>query len=147
MGIVSFLTVALLPALNRARRQARTFQGMNNQRHIVNACNLFALNNNDRYPPSVATVGFNGIWNWSDPRKIIGKHQRTPAVHRAISEYLGPYIEDADVMFCPNAPQKYKWLRDAWQAGDNWDNPDTAIPKDPVGGTYCFWWNYRWRYC
>ena len=45
-------------------------------------------------------------------------------------------------MFCPNAPRKYKYLQAAWEAGDMWDNPDTAIPWDPLGGTYCLWWHY-----
>jgi hypothetical protein len=45
-------------------------------------------------------------------------------------------------MYCPNAPQKYKYLQQSWDAGDQWDNPETTFPSDPVGGTYCFYWNY-----
>ena len=142
IGILSILMGILLPAVGNARRKARKIRGMNNQRQIVAAVNFFAMDNKDKYPPSIATVGFAGIWNWSDPRKLVGKHKRTPAGHRAISEYLGSYIEEGGLMFCPSAPRQYKWLHEAWAAGDEWDNPDTAIPRDPVGGTYCFWWNY-----
>jgi len=59
-----------------------------------------------------------------------------------MSEYLRSYIPDASIMYCPNVPHKYEYLQKAWDAGDNWDNPNTSYPADPVGGTYCFYWNY-----
>jgi hypothetical protein len=59
-----------------------------------------------------------------------------------MSEYLGDYIRNTKIMFCPNGPKKYKYLQQSWDAGDNWDNPETPLPTDPVGGTYCFYWNY-----
>jgi len=45
-------------------------------------------------------------------------------------------------MFFPNAPQKYKYLHQAWDAGDAWNNPDTWLLSDWVKGTFCFYWNY-----
>ena len=62
-----------LPAFSRARRHARALVGMSNQRQITAALNLFAEDNNGRYPESVATVGFGDNWNWSDPTKLVGK--------------------------------------------------------------------------
>jgi hypothetical protein len=67
---------------------------------------------------------------------------RNPRFHRSISAYLRPYIEDAETMFCPNAPRKYKYLQAAWDAGDEWDNPEMPIGGNQVYGTYCFYWNY-----
>ncbi len=68
--------------------------------------------------------------------KVLGKLKRVE------SEYLGDYIDDATVMFCPNAPRQYTYLQESWDAGDEWDNPDTTFPSDPVTGSYCFYWNY-----
>jgi hypothetical protein len=116
---------------------------MSNQRQVTSAINLFASDNDDRYPESVATIGFGNNWNWSDSTRLIGNRRRSPQIHRAMSEYLRRYIADASIMFCPNAPQKYEYLQQAWDAGDNWDNPKTAFPADPAGGSYCFYWNYR----
>ncbi|UCG55886.1 MAG: hypothetical protein JSU70_13560 [Phycisphaerales bacterium] len=45
-------------------------------------------------------------------------------------------------MSCPSVPRKYKYLQQAWDAGDDWDNPETTFPSDPVLGSYCFYWNY-----
>jgi hypothetical protein len=132
----------LLPALAQVRQRARTILNMSHQRQIAGALNLFAADNGDRYPESVATVGFDDDWNWSDPTKLTGNRKRSPRLYRAMSEYLRQYIADASVIYCPSAPREYEYLQEAWDAGDEWDNPETPFPSDPVGGTYCFYWNY-----
>ena len=142
ISIISLLLAILVPAVNGVKRQARELLGMNNQRQVTSGLNLFAMDNDDRYPPSVATVGVDDRWNWTDPTKMTGNKERSPQLHRSISAYLSAYIPDASTMFCPNAPQKYKYLQEAWTAGDEWDNPDTPVLSDPVGGSYCFYWNY-----
>jgi prepilin-type N-terminal cleavage/methylation domain-containing protein len=142
ISIISLVMAIIVPSLGRVRCQARAMLSMNNQKQITSAVNFFALDNNEQYPPSVATVGFDNNWNWSDPTKLTGNRHRSPGLYRAMSEYLRSYITDASTMYCPNAPQKYKYLQEAWNAGDNWDNPDTPVVTDPVGGTYCFYWNY-----
>ncbi len=142
VSIVSTLLAILVPAVNLVRSQARAILGMHNQREIGNALTLFSMDNNDRYPESVATVGISDQWSWSDPTKMIGIEERSPQLHRSMSAYLRDYIPDAKTMFCPNAPRRYKYLQEAWDAGDAWDNPDTPRRTDPLGGTYCFYWNY-----
>ena len=143
VSIISVIAAIGLPTFNRIRRQARDLLSMNNQKTITSTINIFANDNDDRYPESVATIGQSDNWNWTDPTRLTGNRNRTPQTHRAMSEYLGGYINDASIMFCPGAPQTYKYLQQSWDAGDNWDNPETEYPADPVGGTYCFYWNYR----
>ncbi|MDH4238523.1 MAG: type II secretion system GspH family protein [Phycisphaerae bacterium] len=142
ISIMSMLMAILLPVLGKVRQKARTVMGMKNQREIVNAVTMYADDNDGQYPESVATVGFGAHWNWSDPRKLTGNRTRSPGMYRAMSEYLRSYVRDASVMFCSNAPTKYKYLQQSWDAGDEWDNPETSFPFDPVGGTYCFYFNY-----
>ena len=142
IGIISLLAGMLLPALEKARQQARMVLGIKNQRDIVNAVTLYADDNDGRFPESVATVGLGDHWNWTDPRKLTANQTRAPGLYRAMSEYLRSYIPDASVMYCTNAPMKYQYLQQSWDAGDDWDNPETSFPFDPVGGTYCFYWNY-----
>jgi len=132
----------LLPVFNKVRYNARAIVGMNNQKEIVTAANLFASDNNERYPQSVAFIEWSGSWNWSDPRTLAAANTTPSHPHRAMSEYLGDYIADASIMFCPRAPQKFKYLQEAWDAGDEWNNPDTTFDIFAVRGTYCFYWNY-----
>ena len=142
IAIISALMGILLPVLGKARYQARTLIGISNQREIVSGVSLFASDNNEQYPESVATIGDDSSWNWQEPMMMTGYRARSPRMHRSMSAYLRPYIEDAGMLYCPNAPRKYKYLQDAWDAGDEWDNPDTPPVEDPVSGMYCFYWNY-----
>lgn len=143
ISIISLLMGIMVPTFSRIRRQARAMRSMTNQREITSNLNLFASDNDERYPESVATVGTAEYWNWSDPTKLAGTRKRTPSSHRAMSEYLRSYMPDARTMYCPNAPQRYEYLQMAWDAGDDWDFPeDGSFSDDPLGGTYCFYWNY-----
>ena len=145
ISIISILIGILLPVLGRARLQARNIIGMNNQKQTVTAANLFAFDNDDRYPQSVSFVEYNGNWNWYDPRTLISWNTTPSHPHRAMSEYLRGYVEDASMMVCPKAPREFKFLHEAWDAGDEWNNPETAFEVLAVRGTYCFYWNYVGR--
>ncbi|MHC4396696.1 MAG: type II secretion system protein [Planctomycetota bacterium] len=144
ISIISILMGILLPVLGNARRQARALLGMKNQGEIVSAVSSYAMDNNGRYPESVATVGRGSRWSWQEPTVLTGFRKRSPKLNRSVSGYLHSYINDASVMFCPNAPRKYYYLQQAWDAGDNWDHPGegTDDHADPVYGTYSFYWNY-----
>lgn len=149
LGVVSLVMAVALPVLGKVRRQTQTMLGMSNQRQIVYAVNLFSIDNNGRYPESVATIGTTRTyWHWKEPTMMTNCEARSAQVHRSVSAYLRSYIEDASVMFCPSAPREYKYLQESWDAGDGWDNPQTpplpppSLLQDPVQGMYCFYWNY-----
>ena len=142
ISILALLMGILAPALSKARMHGRTVVGISNQRAIVRAVSLYAMDNDEGYPDSIATIGFGDLWNWQEPMMLTGYSTRSPRARRSMSGYLRRYIEKGRVVYCPNAPRKYKHLEAAWRAGDDWDNPDTAVTKDAVSGTYCFYWNY-----
>jgi prepilin-type N-terminal cleavage/methylation domain-containing protein len=142
ISILSVLMGILLPVLAKARRQALMALCIVNQRHIVNAVSLYATENDARYPESVATITFGSSWHWQEPTMMTACKPRPLHTYRSMSEYLRSYIKKASTLFCPNAPMKYKYLQEVWEAGDDWDNPETSFPSDPLLGTYCFYWNY-----
>jgi len=143
IAVISALMGILLPSLSKVRDQARMIISTNNQRQIVTAVTLFASDNDERYPESVATLGdYSLFWNWHEPMMLTGRLARSPRMYRSMSAYLRKYIKDADTMYCPNAPRKYKYLQESWDAGETWDNPETDPNEDSVSGTYCFYWSY-----
>lgn len=142
MSILSMLMALLAPALEHVRHQARCVIGMQRLREITTAVNMFAADHDERYPPSIATIGMEDSWNWQAPNMLTGYLERAPGIQRSISAYLRPYIHDADVMFCPNAPLRYRYLQEAWDAGEEWDHPESPAVPDALFGTYCFYWNY-----
>ena len=139
---MSMLMVVFVPVLGKMGREAQTLLGMINQRDIATSLNCYTVDNDGRYPESVATIGTDSNWNWQEPTMLTGYRRRSPEVHRSMSAYLGGYIKDAGRVFCRNAPQQYRYLQQAWDAGDDWDNPDTSPTQDPVIGVYCFYFNY-----
>jgi prepilin-type processing-associated H-X9-DG protein len=142
VATISILMSIMLPVLVKIRRQATATLCMQNQRQVVSGVNLFALDHANRYPESVATIGFDNHWNWQEPTMVTAYRRRSQGLHRSMGAYLNSYIEDARVMHCPSAPGRYKYLQESWDAGDEWDNLDTGPIPDPVKGTYCFYWNY-----
>jgi len=143
IAVISILISLLAPALRNVRLQARAVQNGNNQRQVVTALNLFASDHRERYPNSVATVGVPWDWHWQEPMMITGYYKLDPQGHRSMGSYLRSYLSDAGTVFCPNAPHRYPYLQEAWDAGDRWDHPGAmTLPRDPLFGTYCFYWSY-----
>lgn len=142
ISIIAVLMGILLPATGRVKQHARSLLGMNNQKQSATGLSLYAEDNQQRYPESVATLGTGMHWNWTEPLMLIGEQKRSPRLHRALSEYLNPYITDSLTLFCPSTPRVYPYLEQAWRAGDTWDHPETYPDLDPVSGSYCFYFNY-----
>jgi type II secretory pathway pseudopilin PulG len=153
LGVVSVAAGIFLPVLITARSRATALRSAGNLRQIALAVTNYALDCDGRYPESVATLGYGDNWNWQEPTMMTACFSRSypgQKYRRSMSAYLGGYMEEASIMFCPCAPSRYKYLRQAWEAADEWDNPETPPPPpsvplpphDPVYGNYCFYWNY-----
>ena len=144
MSIISLLASIMLPAMAAARRQAKTLRGINHQKSIVESLNCFAFDNQDRYPPSIATIGSRDEWwNWLPPTTMTGYPEVVQMHYRSMSAYLYDYIDDPAIMFCPNTSRQYPYIQQMWQDGESWDHPQTERQPDPMYGSYCFWWNYK----
>jgi len=151
IAIIAMLLAILVPVLTIVEKKADVIKSNVNKRNIATSLSVFASDNSDRYPHSIASVGKGsneGLWNWTDPRIMTGYSgsdfpRKKKGGHRSMSAYLKDYIDDPQVLHCPSSPTKYKYLNEAWEAGDKWDNPDGIDPLDPMTGSYCFWWGYK----
>jgi prepilin-type N-terminal cleavage/methylation domain-containing protein/prepilin-type processing-associated H-X9-DG protein len=141
--VIALLMSILAPALTKARRCARALVSRHNQKQLVTGTLVYSADARGRFPDSVATLGTGTRWSWREPTVLIGFQKRSPLLSRSVSQYLREYIESASTLFCPSSPTLYPYMKQAWLAGDAWDNPDpeTAF-EDPLFGTYCLYWNY-----
>ncbi len=143
ISVVTLLVGILLPALSQARRAARALVGGSRQRQVVLAVSLYAADHEGRYPESVATAALLGrTWRWQEPRMLKACQPRAAGYRASLAGYLHSYLPKAEVLSCPSSPRPYPYLEDAWQAGEQWDNPNTSFTDDSVLGSYCLYWNY-----
>ena len=144
IAILGVLVGLLVPALQKAKVQARQLRGTGNQKSIVSALHYYALDHRGRFPPSTATMGPRGsYWNWLEPTTVTTYYEKQPLhAHRSLSGFLYNYIDDPKVLYCPNVPEEYPYMQEAWEAGDDWDNPETGRIFDPLFGSYSFYWGY-----
>ena len=142
ISVIAILGSILLPALSKIKKQARAIHSKNNMHHITTGVTLFADDNRDRYPASVASNGRGRYLTWTVPTSIIAIDDLGPRTHRSVSGYLKRYIPDSSTMYCPSTPSKFRHVEDAWEIGDDWDNPDNGYGLDPLSGSYCIYWNY-----
>ena len=148
-GIIGVLGAVMLPTLGKVRAKYRHLQCANSQRQIIFTLNAFATDHADKYPPSVARVHnylFSSAWAWDEPMAMIAYWDLNPlSPHRAISEFLDPYVDDPRLMYCPITPKEYPYLKQAWKKGDGWKCPDPPYQgkiKTPHYGSYNFYWGY-----
>lgn len=143
IGIISALMAISVPVFSRVRSKVLELKGATNLNTIFTQLSTYANDHDDRYPPSVGTIGSGITWNWYDPRRLVTVESPTPGIlHRSMSAYLHDYIEDARVLSCPGVPFECRYIRQMWKAGDDWDNPDAAA-TDIFTGSLCFYWNYQ----
>jgi len=143
LSITMLLISILVPALTKVRAYAKGLINIRNQREIVTTVTLFAAENDQQYPPSVALCGRpDGSWRWQDPRKICTTQPRLTMKHSSVASYLDGYVHDPKRLYCPSAPYPNSNWQEAWEAGDLWDDPDTPRATDPMFGSYCLYWNY-----
>jgi type II secretory pathway pseudopilin PulG len=143
ISVVTLLAGVLLPALGHARRAARSLVGGSRQRQIVLAVSLYAADHEGCYPQSVATAAMLGrTWRWQEPRMLKACQPRATGYRCSLAGYLRSYLPKAETLSCPSSPRPHPYLEEAWQAGEQWDNPNTSFTDDSVLGSYCLYWNY-----
>lgn len=143
VSIIVLLTAIFVPALSRVRTYAQQLVSARNQRDIITAVTLFACNQDQQFPPSVALCARpDGSWRWQDPRKVRTTRPQRRMAHSSVAGYLVDYLGDGERLLCPGIPHTNPYWQQAWEAGDRWNHPLTDFTEDPLFGSYTLYWNY-----
>jgi len=135
IGVIAILLSILAPAVRSARERFRTTKNISRQRLIVEAVNYYAFDHKNRYPDTVATIGYRfGDWHYMPPYVLRTYYERSYpfACHRSISGYLDTYVENPKIMFCPN-PAEFQEADTIWALKDGSD-------RQNFNSSYCFYW-------
>ena len=137
IGIIAVLIAMLLPALAKAREQAKITQCLSNLRQIGLGTQMYRIENKDWYPPRIiwvtttggATISRVSVFSWIGKAGTINVASREmTADKRYVNKYLVPNLQPqspVDVAHCPSDDQAY----------DNWGSSYSA---NQFGGSTMF---------
>ena len=105
IGIIALLISILMPALNRAREQARAVQCGDHIKQLLNALHMYVSENRQTLPPAnpggVTLVG----WMYDPTRPLTGGKHLPEDVQYG---HLYRYVNDYGVWHCPNDTPPYE---------------------------------------
>jgi prepilin-type N-terminal cleavage/methylation domain-containing protein len=147
IGIIAVLIAMLLPALQKAREQAKLTQCLSNLRQIGMASQMYRNENKDWYPPRImflttaagAPVTRVSVFSWMGKAGTInvGATEMT-ADKRYVNKYLVPGLRPdspVEVAHCPSDDQAYNNWGSSYSAnqyGGNAANPYYSLPREDV---------------
>jgi prepilin-type N-terminal cleavage/methylation domain-containing protein len=98
VAIIAVLVAILLPALGKARWQAKVVAECNQLRQVGLAAMMYAQECRDKFPPGN---------NWNYPYKRIGTNGADP---NFVGNCLIPYVKDITLFYCPLS--EMYWAKD-----------------------------------
>src|SRR4051794_37162783 len=99
IGIIALLIAILLPALNRARRQAATIQCSSNMHQIAQGMMMYINANKGRIPPCAVVVTPNYPDGWWWATELV--RQKYVSAPNAYPNGVGPNLAQATAFRCP----------------------------------------------
>jgi prepilin-type N-terminal cleavage/methylation domain-containing protein len=112
ISIIALLMAILMPALTRARNQAKLVVCATRQKAILNAVNLWIADNNGKGlpPTSQGLIRPNGSKHWVTPNRLKYHYGYGDAMGGgSVIDVLGRYMEDPEYFNCPLAQNNVDW--------------------------------------
>jgi prepilin-type N-terminal cleavage/methylation domain-containing protein len=159
ISIIAILMAIMMPALRKAREQAKVILCGSNQHQILVAVSTYAAANNNKMPPSVQGYGtYPDNFEWANPPIRLNYMVKAPGRNGeytgsnginggSVGRQLGAYINDPKIWQCAFADKPYleyyqeEYLKglaiDVRSQGLN----ETAWPY--LNSSYFLMWNYE----
>ena len=128
ISIIALLVSILLPALNKARLQAKYVMCASNQHQIIIGLNTYQAEWDGKLPPS------------SSGTASIPGHLKLVSFPPVVKT-LGKYLPEVDIFFCPASPYELDVPHPRWNgqtAREAYRNFNCAL-----AGSYNLMWNYE----
>jgi prepilin-type N-terminal cleavage/methylation domain-containing protein len=155
ISIIALLMSILMPAMTKARSQARLIVCASNQKQLLLGVNMYNADNQD-FPPSIVEQEGNGrirAFNmWSYPNYLIYRPKHvsiSPSPYSSSSGYVGAYLSDylkeAKVFNCPMSNKGYanfNYTDRETGKSSTYDGMYQSGNSDFMSCSYFLWWNY-----
>ena len=99
ISVIALLLAVLMPALRRAKEQAKLVVGGNNQHQVLAATHVYAANNDAEMPVHVAEND-NGSARWWDFANYLACHRPEP-VGGSLGWQFGGILPNVEAWLCP----------------------------------------------
>ena len=132
IGIIALLVSILLPALNKAREDAKRVRCLSNQRQLVMAWQMYASDNKGHIVGSnTPAYPANPWWYWAAAGNTL---------ECLYNGKLWPYLKNYDVYKCPNDRVMYThtYSINGYLAGENNDRVFTTGAIKKAHATFAF---------
>ena len=146
ISIIALLMAILMPALGKAREQAKKVVCMSNMRGAITAVSAYRADNQD-YPVHASAVARPNLLGRQKSYNISGKHDDT-----YVYKYLAGYVDDVATFNCPVSGFKRDTYHDTVGSVD-YTFQDSYRNKDGIWDTtsngleltcsYALYWNYE----
>ncbi|MFI4912813.1 MAG: type II secretion system protein [Sedimentisphaeraceae bacterium JB056] len=136
ISIIAVLMSIMMPALTKAREQAKLVLCKNNQRSLATAVSVYASENGGKMPPTIQGQGPDYSPWYTIPCRI--KYYAGTANELnsgSLVETLGNYLNNPEYLTCPLCPND-----DNWQDVYREDLADDSVTI--MNSAYFFLWNY-----
>jgi prepilin-type N-terminal cleavage/methylation domain-containing protein len=131
IGIIAVLIGILLPALNKAREQAKLTQCLSNLRQLSLGMQLYRQYNRDYYPPKIIIQTFtalNSVYLWAGkgttpPLSYGSTYENATTDLRFINKYIVPGIRKGDefpLCHCPSNDDSYEGYGSSYTGNYFW---------------------------
>jgi len=140
ISIIALLISILLPALRRAREEARMMVCATNQRQVAISLTSYATDERGELPQSIQRWN-NTPPNWTFPYRF--NYNATNVSLRvdrgSIIPQVRPYATVPDILHCPLKPEQLAFV-EALQR--DWNNPNN-LTSNHLSGGYFYMWNFE----
>ncbi|MCM8803684.1 MAG: DUF1559 domain-containing protein [Candidatus Omnitrophica bacterium] len=107
VAIIAILAAMLLPALSRARENARRTVCLNNLKQIGLAIHLYAQDYDDNLPTRTNPPAYDGYVLWKGDTEVYGPLGFLFQGYRVYGK--GKYVASPETFICPSASKKWIW--------------------------------------
>ena len=132
ISIIALLVSILMPALGKAREQARLAVCASNQRQLVTGVLIYATENEGKFPPRITRPGYGyaNVINYRPGEQ--GVDNNGGAMYR----YLGSLLPDVKIFMCPLAPAEPRVYQQEYEDFNNIAGVETLLSYNMFWGGF-----------